>query len=192
MVVTGYLMSNVCENHYLGLQIRVKGGDILNYNFNYAWSPVTERPQTFDWIDIRKDESTSLHIRCYWLSDEREEELSTLMATTIDSASTVALILVNTKNDFEVDAKFLSPNEKCVFPVAVVTHSVGQTLRGVFKNYDREVQAKMEITSVTTNIQATEIKPAKPEQPQEPQGLLLMTQATIYCVLMNAFVFSKG
>jgi len=185
-------MSNVCENHYLGLQIRVKGGDILNYNFTYAWSPVTECPQKFDWIDIRKDESTSLHIRCYWLSDEREEELSTLMATTIDCASTVALILVNTKNDFEVDAKFLSPNEKCGFPVAVVTHSVGQILREVFKNYDREVQAKMEITSVTTNIQATEIKPAKPEQPQEPQGLLLITQATLYCVLMNAFVFSKG
>ena len=170
----------------------MKGGDILNYNFTYAWSPVTERPQAFDWIDIRKDESTSLHIRCYWLSDEREEELSTLMATTIDSASTVALILVNTKNDFEVDAKFLSPNEKCGFPVAVVTHSVGQILREVFKNYDREVEAKMEITSVTTNIRATEIKPAKPEQPQEPQGLLLMTQATLCCVLMNAFVFSKG
>jgi len=123
-----------------------------------------------EWIDIRKDESTSPHIRCYWLSDEKQDELSTLMASTIDSPSTAALILVNTKEDFDVDAKFLPPDEKCGFPVAVVQHTVGKTLSDIFVKYSRDVQARMEITSVTTNIQAVEIQPSKDEQPQEPQG----------------------
>ena len=170
----------------------MKGEDSSQYNFAYAWSPVTQRPQKIDWIDIREDESTSPHIRCYWLCEGKEDELSTLMASIIESASTRALILVNTKDDFEVDAKFLHPNEKCGFPVAVIKQTIGQTLRKLFKNYSREVEAKMLITSVTTNIQAVEIIPNKAEQPQEPQGLLSIICATLYCVLTDAFVLFKG
>jgi len=92
------------------------------------------------------------------------------MASTIDSPSTAALILVNTKEDFDVDAKFLPPDEKCGFPVAVVQHTVGKKLSDIFVKHSRDVQARMEITSVTTNIQAVEIQPSKDQQPQEPQG----------------------
>lgn len=86
------------------------------------------------------------------------------MASSIDCKTTVVLILVNTKDDFEVDDKFLHPNENCGFPVAVITHSVGQKLKEIFKRYDRDVEARMEITSVTTstNIQANE-KPKEGE-----------------------------
>lgn len=150
-----------------GLQIRVKGND---YNFNYAWSPASGCPRMVDWINIRNVESTSPHIRCYWLNDEKEGELSTLMASGIDCETTVVLILVNTKDDFEVDTKFLHPNEKYGFPVAVITHSVGQNLKEIFERYDRDVEARMEITSVTTstNIQANE-RPKEGEYPQNPK-----------------------
>ena len=77
-----------------GLQIKVT--EVCHYSFTYAWSPVTECPQMIDWISIRKDESASPHIRCYWLRDEKQDELSTLMASIIDSPSTAALIIVNT------------------------------------------------------------------------------------------------
>lgn len=144
--------------------------EVCHYSFTYAWSPVTECPQMIDWISIRKDESASPHIRCYWLRDEKQDELSTLMASIIDSPSTAALIIVNTKEDFDVDAKFLPPDEKCGFPVAVVQHTVGKTLSDIFVKHSRDMQARMEITSVTTNIQAVEIQPSKDQQPQEPQG----------------------
>ena len=117
------------------------------------------------------DESTSSHIRCYWLRERKEDELAILMASIIDSASTAALILVNTKDDFDVDAKFLPPNERCGFPVAVVQHTAGQTLRDILMKHNN-VQARIVITpTVNTNIQAGEIQPTKAdEQPHESQG----------------------
>ena len=160
----------------------------MNYNFTYAWLPVTEHPQMIDWIDIRKDESTFPHILCYWLSDENVGELSILMASIQECPSAAALILANTKDDFLVDAKFLPPNEKCEYPVAVVQRTVGKTLSDIFVKHGREVEARMEITSVTKNIPAVEIQPSKDEQIQEPQGLLPMIYITLYYVLMNACV----
>ena len=142
-----------------------------------------------DWIDIRKDESTFPHIRCYWLNDENEEELSILMASILECTSTAALILINTKDDFDIDAKFLPPNQKCGFPVAVVQHTVGKTLSDIFVKHSRDVQARMEITSVTTNIPAVEIQPSKDEQPHEPQGLRSTIYITLYYVLMNACAY---
>ena len=157
-----------CVCAFAGLQIRVNGE--LLFNLTYAWSSVTEAPHKIDWIDIRKKESTSPHIRCYWLEHQKEEEIPTLMANILESSSTAALLLVNTKNDFEIETKFISPNEKCGFPVAVVTHEVGQTLNDVLEKHGRDVQAKLEIVSVTKNVQATEIKQLQEQQLQEPQG----------------------
>ena len=147
-------------------------GEVLR-NLTYAWSSVTEAPHKIGWIDIRKIESTSPHIRCYWLDDQKEEEIPTLMSNVLDSPSTAALLLVNTKNHFEIETKFISPNEKCGFPVAVVTHEVGQTLSNVLEKHGRDVQAKLGIVSVTKNIQATEIKEVQEEPLQEPQGSIV-------------------
>ena len=113
--------------------------------FEYAWSPVTERPRMIEWMDFRKNECTSPHIRLYSLSDDKEEEFSALMDATVDSPYTAALILVNTKDNFEVDAKFLPPNKRCGFPVAVVQHSIGPRLRGMFLKHRRELEARMKI-----------------------------------------------
>ena len=152
---------------FSGLKIRVKDGQ--SYNFDFTWSPVTEVPQVIDWVEIRKNESTFPHIRCYWLDDEKEEEVPAFMADVLES-SAAALLLVNTKNSFEIESKFLPPNQKCVFPVAVVTNLVGQTLKDVIDRYGNKVQARLEIESVTKAIQATEIKQAEEELPQGSQG----------------------
>jgi len=165
---------------FSGFQIRVK--DVLFYNFDFTWSPVTEVPQMIDWVEIRKNESTSPHIRCYWLDDEKEEEVPALMADVLES-STAALLLVNTKNNFEIESKFLPPNQKCVFPVAVVTNLVGQTLKVVIDRYGSKVQARLEIESVTTDIQATEIKQPEEELPQESQGSVSLSG--LYIMVMN-------
>lgn len=147
-------------------------GEVL-FNLTYAWSSVTEAPRKIVWKDLRRDESTFPHIRCYWLDDQKEEEIPTLMANILDSPSTKALLLVNTKNHFEIETKFISPNERCGFPVAVVTHEVGQTLNNVLEKHGRDVQAKLETVSVTKNIQATEIKQIQEEPLQEPQGSMV-------------------
>ena len=165
---------------FSGFQIRVK--DELCYKFDFTWAPVTEVPQMIDWVDIRKDESTSPHIRCYWLDNEKEEEVPALMANVLESA-TAALLLVNSKNSFEIESKFLPPNEKYVFPVAVVTNLVGQPLKDVLDKYGSEVQARLEIESVTTDIQVTEIKQPKGELPQESQGSV--SQSMLYMLVKS-------
>ena len=132
-----------------GLQIRVK--DQVLFHYTYAWSPVSEFARKTDWLDIRMKESTYPHIRCHWLDDNSEKELPNLMSTILES-SNVTLLLVNTKNDHEIDAKFLDPNEKWRFPVAVVTRAVGQTLKYVLEKHGRNVQAKLEISNQIPEI----------------------------------------
>ena len=114
-----------------------------------------------DWLSVRKTESTYPHIRCYWLDDGKENELPTFMSI-LDRASTVALILVNNKDNFKIDAKFLCTIEAYEFPVAVVICSVGQALEDILRKHEREVQARLEMSTVTTNFQDE----TKQEQPQ--------------------------
>ena len=111
---------------------------------------------------MRKEESTSRHIRCYWLDDGKEEDLPTFMSDEFDSTSVVVLLLVNNKDNFKIDAKFLCTIEEYEFPVAVVTRSVGQILEDLLQKHEREVQGRLEMSTVTTNFQDE----TKQEQPQ--------------------------
>lgn len=124
-------------------------------------SHVTGTLKMTEWLSVRKTESTYPHILCYWLDDGKEGELPTFMSI-LDRASTVALILVNNKDNFKIDAKFLCTIEAYEFPVAVVTCSVGQALEDILRKHEREVQARLEMSTVTTNFQDE----TKQEQPQ--------------------------
>lgn len=183
LTAKNFKYENFISTHFVtfsGLQLRVKDGQ--SYNFDFTWSPVTEVPQVIDWVEIRKNESTFPHIRCYWLDDEKEEEVPAFMADVLES-SAKALLLVNTKNNFEIESKFLPPNQKCVFPVAVVTNFVGKTLKDVIDRYGNKVHARLEIESVTTDIQATEIKQPEEELPQESQGSV--SPSALHMIVMS-------
>ena len=144
------------------------------YHLTYAWSPVSEFVKKTGWLDIRMKESTSPHIRCHWLDDKSEEELPNLLSTILKS-SNVTLMLVNTKNDYEIDAKFLNPNEKWHFPVAVVTQAVGQTLKHVLEEHERDVEARLVIPEIKHEHQQ--------EHQQEPQGFpLAIREIQVLCI----------
>ena len=113
-----------------------------------------------DWLSVRKEEATSPHIRCYWLDDGKEEDLPTFMSA-FDSTSNV-LLLVNNKDNFKIDSKFLCTIKAYDFPVAVVTRSVGQILEDLLQKHKREVQGRLEMSTVTTNFQ----EETKQEPPQ--------------------------
>ena len=117
----------------------------------YPLSRVTGTLKVTDWLSVRKEESTSPHIRCYWLDDGKEEDLPTFMSE-FDSNSNV-LLLVNNKDNFKIDAKFLCTIEEYHFPVAVVTRSVGQILEDLLQKHKREVQGRLEMSTVTANFQ---------------------------------------
>ena len=104
-----------------------------------------------DWLSVRKEESTSPHIRCYWLDDGKEEELPAFMS--IFNSKSNVLLLVNNKDNFKIDAKFLCTIKAYDFPVAVVTRSVGQILEDLLQKHKREVQGRLEMSTVTTNFQ---------------------------------------
>ena len=117
----------------------------------YPLSRVTGTLKMTDWLSVRKEESTSPHIRCYWLDDGKEEDLPTFMSA-FDSTSNV-LLLVNNKDNFKIDSKFLCTIKAYDFPVAVVTRSVGQILEDLLQKHKREVQGRLEMSTVTTNFQ---------------------------------------
>lgn len=151
--------AQVINTHVIlsGLQIRIK--DEVS---TYPLSRVTGTLKMTDWLSVRKEESTSRHIRCYWLDDGKEEDLPTFMSDEFDSTSVVVLLLVNNKDNFKIDAKFLCIIEEYEFPVAVVTRSVGQILEDLLQKHKREVQGRLEMSTVTTNFQDE----TKQEQPQ--------------------------
>ena len=100
----------------------------------------------------------------------------------IYESSNVTLLLVNTKNDHEIDAKFLDPNEKWHFPVAVVTQAVGQTLKYVLEKYERNVEARLEISNQTHEIKHEH----QQEHQQEPQGfILIIREIQVLCAFNN-------
>ena len=130
-----------------GLQIRIK--DEVS---TYPLSRVTGTLKMTDWLSVRKEESTSPHIRCYWLDDGKEEDLPTFMSI-FDRNLIVVLLVVNNKDNFKIDAKFLWTIKAYDFPVAVVTRSVGRILEDLLRKHEREVQGRLEMSTVTTNFQ---------------------------------------
>lgn len=145
MIVKGE-SAQVINTHVVilsGLQIRIK--DEVS---TYPLSRVTGTLKMTDWLSVRKEESTSPHIRCYWLDDGKEEVLPTFMSE-FDSAIIVVLLLVNNKDNFKIDAKFLCTIEEYEFPVVVVTRSVGQILEDLLQKHEREVQGRLEMSTVT-------------------------------------------
>ena len=96
--------------------------------FTYQWCRVTDSAQKMDWITItEQDDCPEEHIHLHQLT--RSTDLQLLMAT-LDDSSAAALLLINTKNSYEIDGRYFPPGEIVwPVPVMVVTADTGKRVR---------------------------------------------------------------
>ena len=133
---------------FLGLVLKIEDEEAPLY-LTYAWSPTTIRPQPIsDWVAVSNCAVQQLHIRCYQLTGGESVNDIQLLVAKLDSTSAVALILINNKDDYQIDSRFLPENEKWEFPILVVKPGSGGNFTEMIQSHGRKVTAKVEVSSI--------------------------------------------
>ena len=85
-----------------------------------------------DWIEITEQtDYPEQHIRIHSL--QRNSDLQLLMAQ-LDSSSAAALLLINNRNSYEIDARYFPPGDQVwPVPVMVVTGETGERIRSLLE-----------------------------------------------------------
>lgn len=111
--------------------------------FTYALSPLTYKLVPVDWkLLVTSDDVECQHIRCYELQDG--DNLPELIAGFL-KACAVAIVLINTTDDYILHHSFLSGMQECHFPVLVLTKSDGMELLKTMKQHQDNVLAKITV-----------------------------------------------
>ena len=101
----------------------------------------TTPPSFVEWLPLTQHEVTYQHIRLHRLTEE--DSLSLFMSTMASIPATLAVIFINTGNDYRLPGKS-QPNEQGPpIPVLVVTREIGEKLLGLVRDNPRAVEARM-------------------------------------------------
>ena len=127
-----------------GLQVRSKGEETMQ-SFENLWLPVAQTPCPLNWTPLTKHEVTYSHIRCHWLQEGENVHipLNYLLASLDSCASTMALLIINTKNSYNIEASLPPESEMSNFPILIVTSETGKALGSLLDA--GEVEAKIEL-----------------------------------------------
>ena len=142
-------LSNYLQQRYVsisnaGLQIRSKGEETLQF-FPYVWAPTVQTPCPLKWTPLSKHEVTYPHIRCHQLQEEENTALplNYLLANLDSCASTIALLIINKNNGYNIEASFPPESEMSPFPILIVTAETGKALSSLLDA--GEVEARIEL-----------------------------------------------
>ena len=111
---------------FAGLQVRVKGDETLR-TYKYVWAPVAQTTCHINWTPLTKNEVTCQHIHCHQLQEAMNVHLS-LNDLLISCPSMVALLIINTKNNYNIEDSLPRESEMSPFPILIVTSETGKAL----------------------------------------------------------------
>ena len=100
------------------------------------------------WYDLTSSEATYPHVRLYELPSNDDDSLSFFLSTLANETATVAIVLINSKNNLKFSRKFttMTTDEQSLsVPVVMVAREVGAELVGLARENFREVEAMMEV-----------------------------------------------
>ena len=129
-----------------GLQLKLKDPDTLLESFTYAVSPLTlpGKLGPVNWKLLVTEDVQSENIRCHEL--QAEDNLPKLI-TTFQKAHAVAVVLVNTSENYYLHPMFLSGIQEGCFPVILLTRSDGVTLLKKVEQQKENVFARIVVES---------------------------------------------
>ena len=130
----------------IGLVIEVEGDDKL-LTCSYGWATINtlETPANIDWLPLSKLELDYPHIQCHLLHDQ--DDISVLTKHLGGNKNTVAVIVINTENSYQIDPKHFPDEVKSPIPVLVVTPETGQMLNEALDQLKKVVKAKVEVAT---------------------------------------------
>ena len=113
--------------------------------YHCVWPPFCETRPDIQWACLTTHEVTYPHVRLYTLTGE---DSITMFASFLEQLSsipaTMAIVLVNTEESYDLDAKFSIGNHDSPVPVVVVKKKTGDALMNLVEKYARDLEASIE------------------------------------------------
>ena len=157
-----------------GLQLKLDGQDRPFVSFTYALSPLTDKLAPVDWkLLVTTEDIESQHIRCHEL--QTGDNLPELVAS-FQNSYAVAVVLINTSDNFTLHPRFLAGTQEGSFPVLLLTKTDGMALLNKVEQFEENVFARISVESfVDLPMQQTPLQKTgkghahtSPEQAKEP------------------------
>ena len=97
------------------------------------------------WVDLTLGEATYPHVRLHQLTEE--DSLTLFMSVLASIPATLAVVLVNTHDDYELSKKFASPDSEqaCPVPMLVVSSKTGKEITRIVQENERDIEAMVEL-----------------------------------------------
>lgn len=137
----------------LGLQLKLDGHERVFASFTYALSPLTHKLAPVDWKLLVTEDVESQHIRCHKL--QTGDNLPELIAA-FKKAYAVAVVLINTSEDYSMDSSFLTNKQESPLPVLLLKRSDGMTLLNKIDLHKENVLAKISVESFVDPVPRSE------------------------------------
>ena len=120
--------------------------DLPFASFTYTLSPLTNKLAPLDWkLLVTTEDMESQNIRCHEL--KLQDNLPELIAD-FQKAHAVAVVLINTSDNYFLHPSFVTETQKSDFPVVLLTKSDGMALLRKVEQYEENVFAKISVDSV--------------------------------------------
>ena len=113
--------------------------------YHCVWPPFCESRPDIDWASLTTYEVTYPHVRLYELSGEDSLMMFVSFLEQLTSIPTTrAIVLINTEESYDLDAKFSTSHSDTPVPVVVVKRKTGEALLKQAERYAWNVEASIE------------------------------------------------
>ena len=111
-------------------------------SFAYALSPLTDKLTPVDWKLLVTENMEHPHIRCHEL--HAGDNLLQLIAG-FQKAHAVAVVLINTSDNYSLHPAFLSGTQEGHYPVLLLTKGDGMALLNTVEKCEKNVLARISV-----------------------------------------------
>ena len=110
------------------------------------WPPFCSTRPDIDWVSLTTHEVTFNHVRVYKLSETDSLSVFVSFLEQLSSVpSTRAIVVINTEESYDLDARFSTDNyRETPVPVVVVKRKAGEKLLKNIEKYGRDLEASIE------------------------------------------------
>ena len=139
-----YMCHHTINLHCTGLKVRLKSPSSQEYYFDYMSAPFSLSLRAVNWVDLSASEATYPHIRLHELSED--DSLAFFMSMLASIPATLAVVLTNTHDGFDLSKKFGSEEDGCPVPMLVVTRETGREIARLIRENARAIEARVDLS----------------------------------------------
>ena len=113
--------------------------------YHCVWPSFCESRPDIQWACLTTHEVTYPHVRLYTLSGEDSITMFVSFLEQLSSVpATMAIVLINTEESYDLDAKFSTGYRDVPVPVVIVKKKTGDALMKLVERYSRDLEASIE------------------------------------------------